>query len=378
MNPTTPPPTPATSLPLPRFATALHIGAREEQEDALGQWSRWKIKLFFAVVADGAGGHGGGKEASRAVIHTADEHFKGYRGGAPSEFLSAWAHGAHAAVNASGSGRSAAVALLIEGTEAHWAHLGDCRLYRFSGSKLIGRTRDHSVVQVLFEQGEIKEEEMGTHEDQNRLLKGLGGPDESKPTLGKAPVSPGDVFLLCSDGLWENLSQEEITRLAASHPAKWSKSLAKALRESARRRGPKADNGSAILVGWPHHSKRSPLLARLFPLVSFIVILFLASWLALSLFPRKQKQELPTAAEPAEESTGSPDHPRAEIPAETESETPPQPDPDPTASRDHETDSAPESLTDEEPEPESAETPDTPAPTDTEDQTTPPHASPGP
>jgi serine/threonine protein phosphatase PrpC len=98
---------------------------------------------------------------------------------------------AHDAVNRSArlqhaDARTVAVALLVQGTRADWVHAGDCRLYHFRAGKLLTRTRDDSVVQVLFENGEITEEEMGTHEDQNRLLQAIGGGEPPKPRHGSA------------------------------------------------------------------------------------------------------------------------------------------------------------------------------------------------
>jgi len=96
--------------------------------------------------------------------------------------------------------------LYIHGKYAWWAHIGDSRLYHFRKRKLLQRTRDHSVVQLLVDLGRVKEKEMAEHPDQSRLLKGLGGKEPPKPDFGQASLCPGDSFVLCSDGFWEHVS----------------------------------------------------------------------------------------------------------------------------------------------------------------------------
>jgi hypothetical protein len=160
---------------------------------------------------------------------------------------------AHEAVNQEArrkdaDARTVAVAMFAQGNRADWAHAGDCRLYHIRNREIQSRTRDDSVVQVLFEQGTISEAEMGSHEDQNRLLQALGGDDAPKPRLGGAEIEPGDVLLLCSDGFWENLEPSEITQLAANPPGQWRQALEAAVQLAVQRGGQKADNTSVILA----------------------------------------------------------------------------------------------------------------------------------
>jgi serine/threonine protein phosphatase PrpC len=233
---------------------AMHLGKRERQEDAVGFWEKKDDGILFAVVADGAGGHGGGAEASTAAVAEAEKCWQAWtgQGGAP-DFLADWMSKAHDAVNRSvrhlhADARTVAVALLVQGNRADWVHAGDCRLYHFRQGKLLTRTRDDSVVQVLFEKGEIAEEEMGTHEDQNRLLQAIGGSEPPRPRRGSANLELKDVLLLCSDGFWERLKLKELEGLVATPQKIRAKMLEKTLQLALKRGGGKSDNASVIMI----------------------------------------------------------------------------------------------------------------------------------
>lgn len=247
--------------------TSISQGARDHQEDACGHWSDPAGKRLFAVVADGAGGHGGGAEASTATIASAARTWEKIPASDladPAAFLAQWMQDAHLAVNEASakihrSARSVVVACFTDGESAHWVHAGDCRLLRFHEGKLVERTRDDSVVQVLFERGDITEEEMGTHPDQSRLLQSLGGEDPPSPRPGSAEVGAGDVLILCSDGFWEHLKPAELEILAATPPAKRQHALDQAVAEAVRRAGAKADNTTAMMIAFEESESRSRL-----------------------------------------------------------------------------------------------------------------------
>lgn len=266
--------------------TAMHVGKRSRQEDALGVWQDNQGSTLFAVVADGAGGHGGGAEASTAAIGEAKRQWENRsKDEATTEFLRSWMGHAHEAVNQEArrkdaDARTVAVAMLAQGNRADWAHAGDCRLYHIRNQEIQSRTRDDSVVQVLFEQGTISEAEMGSHEDQNRLLQALGGDDAPKPRLGGAEIEPGDVLLLCSDGFWENLEPSEITQLAANPPGQWRQALEAAVQLAVQRGGQKADNTSVILARFGE-VKKGEGLARLGCLTLSLLLVASMLWLVL-------------------------------------------------------------------------------------------------
>lgn len=192
-----------------------HIGGRNEQQDSVATFSAQNDKSHLLVVADGMGGHKGGRFASKIVVKAAkmmwDKSQQGEAVKTPKKFLQGICDLAHYNINELGKQRnlsphSTCVLLYIHGNNAWWAHVGDSRLYHFRHRKLLRRTSDHSVVQLLVNLGRVKEEEMATHPDQGRLLQGLGGDESPKPDIGQASVRPGDSLVLCSDGFWEHVS----------------------------------------------------------------------------------------------------------------------------------------------------------------------------
>lgn len=257
-------PAPTTRRHHIAVVSSISQGARDHQEDACGHWFDSAGTWLFAVVADGAGGHGGGADASKAAIASAALTWGKTSGGdlaEPDAFLAKWMKDAHLAVNEASakikrSARTVAVACLTDGNSVHWVHAGDCRLLRFHEGKLVERTRDDSVVQVLFERGDITEEEMGTHPDQSRLLQSLGGDEPPSPRPGKAELAAGDVLILCSDGFWEHLKPTELEKLAATPSAKRQKALDQAVSEAVRRGGAKADNTTALMMAFEEEHRR--------------------------------------------------------------------------------------------------------------------------
>jgi len=142
------------------------------------------------------------------------------------------------------------VALLIRGRRACWAHVGDSRLYRFQGGRCLGRTQDHSVAQLKVARGELQAEAMGQDAEQHMLLRGLGGPQPPQVEHGLAAVRPGQSFVLCSDGVWERLSTDELGRLARRRNLR--RALHEALGQAVQRGGAEGDNVSLIFarIGW--------------------------------------------------------------------------------------------------------------------------------
>jgi serine/threonine protein phosphatase PrpC len=228
-------------------AKAEAIGGRKEQQDRVELFEARDGSERLLVLADGMGGHSGGALAAEAVVDTAralwSKHLLEPK--AADALLRELIQNAHQRINAEGeekdlSPRSTAVLLHITDHHAHWAHVGDSRLYRFRNAELVGRSLDHSVVQMLVDMGKVDEEEMATHPDQNRLTQSLGGGADPEPDLDQAEVSAGDGFVLCSDGLWEQITPEEmIEALAADALSVEAKRLAKL---AAERGGADGDN----------------------------------------------------------------------------------------------------------------------------------------
>lgn len=183
------------------------------------------------VVADGLGGHCNGDLASQTVCQSiisafkqepgfSADHMTGYLQKAGSALEKAQAElGLENAV------KTTLVLLLTEKDGAIWAHLGDSRLYHFSNGRILYQTKDHSLPQRLADIGEISQDQIRSHEDKNRLLSVFDGPDISRFSKSEQPVSlnEGDAFLLCSDGFWDYVYEEEMNECykQTSDPKNW-------------------------------------------------------------------------------------------------------------------------------------------------------------
>jgi len=144
--------------------------------------------------------------------------------------------------------RTTAVAVLLDGAKAIWAHVGDSRLYHFREGTILTQTRDHSVPQRLAEAGEIDTAAIRFHEDRNRLLRALGSTGELKVTCSqKTPVLAGDAFLLCTDGFWEWILESEMEAGFDTDPAIWLQALEATLKAKATG---DFDNYSALAISF--------------------------------------------------------------------------------------------------------------------------------
>lgn len=142
--------------------------------------------------------------------------------------------------------KTTAVALAMEKETAVWAHVGDSRLYRFSDGQLVFATRDHSVTYMKYLGGEISYMDIYHDDDRSSLLRVLGK-SSCQPEAGQVRLQSGDAFLLCSDGFWEYVYQEEVQvdLLKAETPKQWIELM---LLRHIRRTPPGNDNFSVIAV----------------------------------------------------------------------------------------------------------------------------------
>lgn len=234
-------------------ASAIRIGGREEQQDSLGVFSAHADQRWLLVVADGMGGHRGGFLASHTLLEVAGHLWNDYPQDDenPQAFLENLCQEANRQIFQKGleydlNPLTTVVALLITETKAHWVHVGDSRLYHFRGSSLVERTKDHSLLQILVDTGEVEEEEMGTHPDQNQLLRAVGEEHPAKTTHGAAETGPEDRFLLCSDGFWEQMTPTEMGQMLAADTLQTA--VNQSVETAAERGGPRGDNISLVAV----------------------------------------------------------------------------------------------------------------------------------
>ena len=189
-------------------------GGRSYNQDAVGSSEMPEGGIF--VVADGLGGHLDGELASQCVVDTIlDKH------PAQGESLTGWLEAQIKQANRKilelqeqrrSNMKSTVAALVVNGTDAAWANVGDSRVYYLHNRAIADITEDHSVAYKKYKSGEITRAQIGTDEDQSCLLRVLGNPDRNQPECRGAwqPIEPGDGFFLCSDGMWEYILDEEI------------------------------------------------------------------------------------------------------------------------------------------------------------------------
>ena len=223
-------------------------GGREFNEDFVGYTHTSDGAV--AVLSDGLGGVGGGEIASSIIVDTVID--EPYDCEDPAEWLSERLARADARVKEQqhtlhNEMKSTAVALRISGDRAVWAHIGDSRLYFIRDGVIAEVTADHSVAFKKYLSGRISRSQSLSDEDKNSLVSSVGGPDACVPELGGRFTHPGDGFVLCSDGAWENLLDQEIAfdRLKAQTAEEWARLL---LLRILDRMAPDADNLSVITV----------------------------------------------------------------------------------------------------------------------------------
>lgn len=205
------------------IASAESLGGREDQQDRVAVFSDPSSGAVLAVVADGLGGHRGGAEAAQAVVDVADVYWQQASKpiAVPEVLLQDICLAAHRRIieqvrTGAEGGYSTCVLFYCDAAVAVSLHVGDSRIYRFLGKRPIGHSRDHSVPQLLVEQGEITEGQIATHPDQGVLWQALGGDQELRPAIERFEGGGFDRVLLCTDGLWESASVEQMAEALAS------------------------------------------------------------------------------------------------------------------------------------------------------------------
>lgn len=227
-------------------------------------------RAVLAVVADGMGGHGGGDVASRIVVETfrtlldapwPENPEEGY------ERLAACFHAADTAIRAHlcdtpetmSMGATAVAAVFTPARVLH-LYAGDSRLYHFRAGEPVYRTTDHSIVQVLVDAGKLTPEDARDHPMRSVVTSCLGGGSSGTLSLDPPwegdgrecssflePV-PGDVFLLCSDGLTSEVPDEVLSEIVAGHTD--PEALVAACVEAARAAGGR-DNITVLVFAVP-------------------------------------------------------------------------------------------------------------------------------
>ena len=227
-------------------------GGREKNEDRMG-YSYTRDAVLF-LLADGMGGHPQGEMAAQIALQTLSTLFQ--RDAKPSlpsvqGFLATGVMAAHHQIIRYASEqalmdtpRTTLVAGLIQDGELHWAHCGDSRLYVVRDGGLLSRTRDHSYIEAQASAGASTE---GVN--RNVLFTCLGSTVRPMfDVAGPLKLREGDKLLLCSDGLWGSVDDDEIVSMLASVPV--ADAVPALVERALLTAGERSDNVTVIALEW--------------------------------------------------------------------------------------------------------------------------------
>lgn len=191
-----------------------NVGKRTVNEDYAAALVNSETYIF--TLCDGLGGHGYGEIASKTAVDAMLNNAKTAEFGI--NMIEKCFESANSAVSEMqkqyGSSMSTTATLLaIRQNKAIWGHIGDSRIYCFSKNKLINRTLDHSVPQLLVQAGEIKEKDIRHHEDRNKLLRCIPW-TEKKYDIDESDydLHSGDSFIMMSDGFWDWIDEKKMQK----------------------------------------------------------------------------------------------------------------------------------------------------------------------
>ena len=242
-------------------------GDRNNNQDRCAVYSA--NNTYFLVLADGLGGHPKGEVAAQILLNICQQMFartlKPIQ--APEQFMHACIQQAHQAILDYGnrqrpmiSPRSTAVLAIVQNGLCYWSHVGDSRFYLIRGNEVIAQTRDHSLAELM---SSMPDEEIANKAqfNKNSITRCLGGEvTPPTPTLGSAThLDPGDYLLLCSDGLWAQLEEPELTGAFTGKKTLRSE-LADLAEQAVHSAAPRSDNVSALALHWAADSLESDVI----------------------------------------------------------------------------------------------------------------------
>jgi len=286
---------------------------RAENEDWFGISGPKSIKetgedSYLFIVADGMGGHAHGEKASKSAVMLLMSQFKVETEISDTE---KWLESVMKQANRKvfdegksdpkgGKRGTTLTTLLIKGNTATIGHVGDSRVYLIRNGEIRQLTEDHSLVARLLKEGQISEKEAMESTNKNILLQAVGDKETVKVDTSKGKIMPGDVFVLTSDGLTNEVSDKEIMRIAQSYPP--DEATEKLISLANKRGG--HDNITVIVVkvgevkapllkGIPISRK---LLKRIAIVAGIAIALILVIWAIRNYYAPSEEEEKPEKA----------------------------------------------------------------------------------
>ena len=206
---------------------------------------------FFAILADGMGGHNAGDVASSLIVSSVISYFSDIDTTSVTEELveDALCHAntlvwneSRANVNRKGMGSTATIAVFAA-AKAYIGQVGDSRAYLYHGGMISQITTDHSYVQMLLDKGLIDKEEAACHPQKNIITRAVGTDKDVEVDVFTVELQPGDLILLCSDGLSNAVSDDEMADILSCDVQNASERLIQAALDNGG-----TDNISAVIA----------------------------------------------------------------------------------------------------------------------------------
>ena len=241
------------------YAKVSALGDRQDNQDRAAVVVAEDAALM--LVFDGMGGHSDGAMAAEVGLKVVQDMFTASSMPIfdPQGFLYTAMARAHEEVVLLGANiaidfrpRATCAVCLIQESGSYWGHIGDSRIYQMRDGKLISRSRDHSHVEVLIQEGAITEEEALDHPMRNFVECCIGGdapvPDMSITRM--KPLREGDVLLACSDGLWSGISDADMSEMATRQGMTLADNLKALSMIALSANAPYSDNTTGTALRW--------------------------------------------------------------------------------------------------------------------------------
>jgi serine/threonine protein phosphatase PrpC len=241
------------------YAKVSALGDRQDNQDRAAVVVAEKAAML--LVFDGMGGHSDGARAAETALKVVQNCFTSSKLPIldPQGFLYGALARAHDEVVRLGDEvaidfrpRATCAICLVQENGAFWAHIGDSRIYQVRHGRVLQRSRDHSHVEVLIQEGAISEEEAQDHPMRNFVECCLGGdaPVPDMSITSKIHLEPGDVLLACTDGLWSGLSDNDMAQIARPGTDNLTENLKTLSLKALNANSPYSDNTTGTALRW--------------------------------------------------------------------------------------------------------------------------------
>lgn len=241
------------------YAKVSALGDRSDNQDRAAVVVADDAALM--LVFDGMGGHSDGARAAETGLKVVQDMFMDASLPIfdPQGFMYMALARAHDDVVDLGKDvavdfrpRATCAICLVQEGGSFWAHIGDSRIYQVRNGSVLSRSRDHSHVEVLIQEGAITEEEALDHPMRNFVECCIGGdaPVPDMSITGRQELCPGDVLLACSDGLWSGLGDDDMAQIGTPGENNLAQNLKELSIQALGANAPYSDNTTGTALRW--------------------------------------------------------------------------------------------------------------------------------